>query len=272
MSDGGLNTQNRVSVEICVGDVASAEAAQAGGASRVELCGDLAAGGTTPSAGAIALACRRLAIPVHVLIRPRAGDFVYSGVELEVMRHDIEVAKTLGAAGIVMGVLTVDGTIDREQSASLAALARPLSLTFHKAFDEVSDHLEALETLVELGFDRVLTSGGQPTALEGVEMLAALVERARGRIAVMAGGRLDAESLARVIRQGKVDEVHLGSAVTETVRGAMTSGGRDGYETSWQRVDASQVVRIVARVNEVVADRRERSHWTTRPGICPGNP
>ena len=173
------------------------------------------------------------------------------------MRHDIEVAKALGAAGVVMGVLTADGTIDREQMASLAALARPLSLTFHKAFDQVSDHLEALETLMELGFDRVLTSGGRPTALEGVEMLAALVERARGRIAVMAGGRLDADSLACVIRQGKVNEVHLGSAVTETVRGAMTSGGRDGFETSWQRVDAGQVARIVVRVNEVLAGLME---------------
>ena len=149
MSRGGPTAQQRVRVEICVGDVASAEAAQAGGAFRVELCEHLAVGGTTPSAGAIALACRRLFIPVHVLIRPRAGDFVYSELELAVMRHDIEVAKSLGAAGIVMGVLTAGGTIDREQTASLAAHARPLSLTFHKAFDQVRDHLEALYTLID---------------------------------------------------------------------------------------------------------------------------
>jgi copper homeostasis protein len=257
MSRGGPVAQERVLVEICVGDVASAEAAQAGGAFRVELCDHLAVGGTTPSAGAIALACRRLSIPVHVLIRPRAGDFVYSELELAVMRHDIEVANSLGAAGIAIGVLTARGTVDRKQMASLAALARPLSLTFHKAFDQVSDHLEALDILLDLGFDRVLTSGGRPTALEGVEMLAALVERARGRLAVMAGGRLDADSLPRVIRQGKVNEVHLGSAVTETAPGTMTSGGRDGSKTSWQRVDTSQVVRILARVNEVVAELME---------------
>ena len=260
MSECQRLSQSRVMVEICVGDVASAEAAQAGGADRVELCDYLAAGGTTPSAGAIAVACRRLDIPVHVLIRPRAGDFVYSELELEVMRHDIELAKTLGAAGIVVGVLTVDALIDREQIGRLASLARPLSLTFHKAFDEVSNHLEALDVLLGLGFDRVLTSGGRPTALEGVEMLAALVGRAGGRIAVMAGGQLgvDAASLgARVIRQGKVNEVHLGSAVSEKTPDAMASGGRDGSETSWQRVDASQVVRIVARVNEVVAELME---------------
>lgn len=248
MSRGDQAEPGRVRVEICAGDVASAEAAQAGGAFRVELCEQLAVGGTTPSAGAIAVACRRLSIPVHVLIRPRAGDFVYSELELAVMRHDVEVAKSLGAAGIVMGVLTAHGTIDREQTARLAALARPLSLTFHKAFDQVSDHLEALDILLDLGFDRVLTSGGKPTALEGVELLAALVERARGRLAVMAGGRLDAESLPRVIRQGKVNEVHLGSAVSETTRRPMISGGYDDSSASWQRVDACQVVRIVALV------------------------
>jgi copper homeostasis protein len=240
--------QKRVIVEICVGDVASAEAAQAGGADRVELCDSLADGGTTPSAGAIALACRRLSIPVHVLIRPRAGDFVYSELELEVMRHDIEVAKTLGAAGIVMGVLTPDGLIDREQMASLAKLARPLSLTFHKAFDQVSDHPESLDILLDLGFDRVLSSGGCPTALDGVEMLSALVERAAGRLSIMAGGRVDANSLPRIIGQAKVNEIHLGSAVSVTTRGAMIECGRNDFDTMWQHVDARRVAQIVAIV------------------------
>ena len=108
------------------------------------------------------------------------------------MRHDIEVAKALGAAGVVFGVLTADGTIDREQMANLTELARPLSLTFHKAFDQVRDQAAALEVLMELGVDRVLTSGGQASAIEGVETLAMLVEKARGRLSVMAGGRLDA--------------------------------------------------------------------------------
>jgi copper homeostasis protein len=254
MSRGSRTKQALLTVEICAGDVASAQAAQAGGASRVELCDHLGVGGTTPSAGAIALACRRLSIPVHVLIRPRAGDFVYSELELEVMRHDIEVAKSLGAAGIVTGVLTAHGTIDRERTAGLAALARPLSLTFHKAFDQVSDHLEALDNLLDLGFDRVLTSGGRPTAIEGVEMLSALVERAAGRLIVMAGGRLDADTLPCVIRLGKVNEVHLGSAVSESPCGPMISSGHDDSSALSQRVDASQVVRIVALVNEVVAE------------------
>ena len=117
----------RVKVEICVGDVASAIAAEAGGADRVELCDNLAVGGTTPSAGTIAESCRRLSIPVHVLIRPRGGDFIYSEPEIAVMRHDIEVAKALGAAGVVLGVLTAEAAIDRDQTAELVALARPLS-------------------------------------------------------------------------------------------------------------------------------------------------
>ena len=237
-----------ITVEICVGDIASAMADGAGGADRVELCDNLAVGGTTPSAGAIAECCRRLSVPVNVLIRPRAGDFIYSEAELAVMRHDIEVAKALGVAGVVLGVLTPHAKIDSDQTAALAALARPLRLTFHKAFDQVRDPLEALDTLMGLGVDRVLTSGGRPTALEGVESVATLVKYADGRLAIMAGGRLDAGSLPRVIRQGKVSEVHLGSAVSETIPGAMTLMPRYGSDASRQCVDARRVAGIVALV------------------------
>jgi copper homeostasis protein len=238
-------------VEICVSDVGSAVAAQAGGADRVELCDNLQVGGTTPSAGAIALSCRSLSIPVHVLIRPRGGDFVYSELELAVMRHDIEAAKKLGAAGVVVGVLTPGAAVDAEGTAELAALARPLEVTFHKAFDQVCDPLEALDTLIGLGVSRVLTSGGRPSAFEGVETLAALVERAHGRLIVMAGGRLDAGSLPRVIRQGKVSEVHLGSAVSATAPGALRSAPRDGSEIAWQCVDVRRVAGIVDLVRRL---------------------
>jgi copper homeostasis protein len=248
MGEFGQLPQPRVSVEICAGDVASAEAGQAGGAHRIELCDQLSVGGTTPSAGTIGVACRRLSIPVHVLIRPRAGDFVYSELELAVMRHDIEAAKTLGAAGVALGVLTADGTIDREQMTMLAKLARPCSLTFHKAFDQVDDHLKALDILIELGVDRVLTSGGRATALQGAGMLAALVERAAGRLAIMAGGRLDAASLPAVIQQGKVNDVHLGSAVSQMRPGANTFAERDSSESSWACVDAHRVARMVELV------------------------
>jgi copper homeostasis protein len=236
----------RVTVEICVGEVESAIAAEAGGADRVELCDNLAVGGTTPSAGTIAESCRRLSIPVHILVRPRAGDFVYSESELAVIRHDIEAAKALGAAGIVLGVLTTDSTIDRDQTATLVALARPLRVTFHKAFDQARDLLEALDALIELNVDRVLTSGGRSTALAGLETLAKLVDRAGDQIAVMAGGSLDFDHLETIIRQGGIREVHLGSAVSRTVHGS---------ETSWNQTDPQQVAAVVSLVQSLRSSR-----------------
>jgi copper homeostasis protein len=238
----------RVQVEICVGDIASAIAAGAGGANRVELCDNLAVGGTTPSAGAIAESCRRLSIPVHVLIRPRGGDFVYSEPEIAVMKRDIETAKSLGAAGVVLGILTARAAIDRDQTAALTALARPLSVTFHKAFDQVVDPLKALEILIDLGVERVLTSGARPTALEGVEAIAHLVDLARDRIAVMAGGQLTIDNLETVIRQSHVREVHVGSAASRAVASPMVGTPGDGSDTSRTQTEPSYVAAIVAKV------------------------
>jgi copper homeostasis protein len=238
----------RVKVEICVGDVVSAIAAQAGGADRVELCDNLAVGGTTPSAGSIAETCRRVSIPVHVLIRPRGGDFLYSEPELAVMRRDIETAKALRASGVVLGVLTAEAAVDCEQTAALIALARPLSVTFHKAIDQTAEPLRALEMLIALGVDRVLTSGGRPTALEGVETLAKLVDRGRDRIVIMAGGQLTVDNLESVIRQSRVREVHLGSAASRGIESPMRSKPQDGSDTSWTQTEASCVAAIVARV------------------------
>jgi copper homeostasis protein len=234
-------------IEICVGDVESAIAAEVGGADRVELCDNLAVGGTTPSAGTIAEACRWLSIPVHVLIRPRAGDFVYSEREQAVMRHDLEAAKALGAAGVVLGFLTGERTVDRDRTAALIAVARPLSVTFHRAIDQTQDLVETLDALLAMGVDRVLTSGGRPSALDGVAMLKTMVDRAGDRIAVMAGGRLSLDNLETVIPGSAVREIHLGSAVTRTVAGAVPAP--DGFPTGWDRTDARRVAEIVALVH-----------------------
>jgi copper homeostasis protein len=241
----------RIKVEICVGDVASALAAAAGGADRVELCDNLSVGGTTPSAGTIAESCRRLSIPVQVLIRPRAGDFVYSEPEIAVMRHDIEIAKTLGAAGIVLGVLEPEGAIDQATTEALIALARPLSITFHKAFDRTPAPLRALDSLIEMGVERVLTSGGRPTALEGVATLAQLVDRARGRITIMAGGGLDIVNLETVIRRGHITEVHVGSAASRTFEGATPAPPLDGSDNTRSQTHAPVVAAIVAMVKSL---------------------
>jgi len=230
----------RITVEICVGDLRSAIEAGEGGADRVELCDRLEVGGTTPSAGTIAEAVRRLSIPVHVLIRPRAGDFIPNEAELAAMVDDVETTKQLGAAGVVLGVLHNDGLIDREATARLVEAARPLSVTFHKAFDRTPNPAEALETLIELGVERVLTSGGEPTAEEGAEALAALIRQAKDRIGVIVAGSLSIENLPEIVRQTKAGEVHLGSAAADLIPSPATFQPMD-----WRGTRAEKVRRIV---------------------------
>jgi len=203
-----------VAVEICVVGVESALAAAEGGADRVELCEYLSVGGVTPSAGAIGLACRKLRIPLHVLIRPRAGDFIYSPLDLEVMERDVETAKSLGAAGVVLGVLHPDGSINVEHTSKLVQLARPMSVTFHKAFDECLAPETALEALCVIGVDRILTSGQRPSAREGIPLLAKLTDQANGRLVVMAGGRIT-EADATLLIEAGLREIHIGSNACE---------------------------------------------------------
>jgi copper homeostasis protein len=198
-------------VEICVQGIESALAAQAGGADRIELCEDLAVGGVTPSAGTIAVVCQRLTIPVHVLIRPRGGDFTCTEAEFEVMRHDIQVARSLGAAGVVIGLLDPDGAIDRERTARLIEAARPLSITFHKAFDHAADSNAALDELIGLGVARVLTSGGMAKAIDGLDRLVALNRRAAARIMIMPGGRISEADIPTLTKRD-FREIHVGSA------------------------------------------------------------
>lgn len=198
-----------VVLEACVDSVESALAAQAGGADRVELCDDLLEGGTTPSAGSIELCRERLHIPLHVLVRPRGGDFVYSDLELEVMQRDIALAGRLGAHGVVFGALQPDGSVDVERTRALLGVARPMTVTFHRAFDFTPDADAALDALIVLGVDRVLTSGQAPTAKEGTRTLTRLVTRAAGRIGILACGSVSEENIAEITRLTGVREVHV---------------------------------------------------------------
>ncbi len=201
-----------LTLEICVEGVASALAALEGGADRIELCESLAVGGVTPSAGAIAAACRHAGHrPVHVLIRSRGGAFDADPREWEAIRHDLAMAKALGAAGVVFGFLTTDHQIDEDRTAALIAEARPLSVTFHRAFDATADAPQALEILIRLGIDRVLTAGGVDGARVSIERIARLVEQAAGRITILAAGGLTTADFAALARVG-VREVHAGSA------------------------------------------------------------
>lgn len=197
--------------EVCVESAEGAVAAQAGGAHRVELCSDLLEGGLTPSHGTLQVARARLQIGIMAMVRPRGGDFCYSEVEFAVMREDLLAAKGLGADGVVFGVLHPDGTVDRERTAELIALARPLPVTFHRAFDVTRDPLEALETLIALGVDRVLTSGQEPSVLEGLDLVAELVTRAAGRIIVMPGGGITVRTVGRIAAASGARELHFAS-------------------------------------------------------------
>jgi copper homeostasis protein len=205
---GTSSEHQPVVMEVCVDSVDSAIAAERGGADRVELCDNLLEGGTTPSAGAIGIVRRRLGIRMHVIIRPRGGDFCYSADEFEIMKQDIEVAKSLGANGVVIGILTPDGDVDVARTRELVALARPLAVTFHRAFDVTRDPFAALETLIEIGIDRILTSGQEPSVVEGLDLIVELVRKAAGRVIIMPGGGTE-RNLPKVLAVTGVKEVHV---------------------------------------------------------------
>ena len=223
---------SEILLECCVGSVESAVNAELGGAGRVELCSALELGGVTPSSAAIRLARERIDIPLFVLVRPRGGDFHYSPVEVEVMKTDIAAARDLGADGIVLGISRKDGNVDVERTAELIEAAGGASITFHRAFDSTPDPLAALETLRELGVNRVLTTGGARRAEEGLAGLGKLVEAAAGRIGILPGGGINHENCRRIIEQTGAREIHVGSAVCSAGPRQEASGlGPGGIET-----------------------------------------
>jgi copper homeostasis protein len=238
-------------IEICVDSAAGAFAAQRGGANRVELCDNLLEGGTTPSAGSIKVARRGLKIGLQVIIRPRPGDFLYDENEMEVMREDIRVAKDLGADGVVIGCLTAEGEIDKARTKELLSLARPMNVTFHRAFDMCRDPQKGLEDLIALGVDRVLTSGQEASCLEGLELIAALQKQAAGRIIVMPGGGITPRNLQRIVKGTGVNEVHL--SARSSVESGMTyrnsrvfmGGTLRPPEFGWKMTDEKIVANVV---------------------------
>lgn len=195
-------------VEICAGSVQSAINAQLAGAQRVELCEGLVLGGTTPSFGTIALARKSISIDLNVLIRPRSGDFLYTDLEFETMKEDIRMAKQLGCNGVVCGILHADGSVDVKRTRELVELARPLSFTFHRAFDRASDPMKALDDVIATGADRILTSGQKAKAIDGAPLLKQLVEKAAGRIVIMPGSGVNAANILALAETG-AQEVHF---------------------------------------------------------------
>ncbi len=196
-------------LEVCTENVAGVVAAGAAGAHRIELCSALAEGGVTPSLGLFRQARARSRLPIHVLIRPRAGNFCYSDTEIEVMLDDITLFKRAGADGLVFGVLDEDSTLNLPQMEHLMEAAGNVPVTFHRAFDRCREPLEVLEQLVVLGVTRLLTSGGQPDALKGAPLIRDLTEQAAGRLTVMAGGGVRPHHAAQLVRESGVTELHV---------------------------------------------------------------
>lgn len=240
--------------EVCANGVESCMAAQEGGADRVELCAGIPEGGTTPSYGEIKVARRKLThTRLHVIIRPRGGDFLYTPLEVERMIEDIKVCRDMGADGVVIGCLRADGTLDIEANRRLVEAAQGMSVTFHRAFDRANDPVAALEQLIALGVDRVLTSGQQPTALEGTALLQQLNEQASGRITILAGCGVNESNIKDIQLATGVHEFHFSARVPvksrmQYLNPEVYMGARDADEGTLMYTSADRVRATIAQL------------------------
>ena len=236
-------------LEIAVDLIQSAVFAEESGADRIELCENLAQGGVTPSAGKIRLAKEMLKIPVFVLIRPRKADFLYSGLEFEVMLNDIKLAKQLGADGIVSGVLTADGSIDVSRTDKLVQTSWPMPFTFHRAIDMCREPLAAVDQLADIGVRRILTSGQKATAADGRGLIRKLIERSAGRLHIIAGGGVRPASLDLLLSIPGLSEFHASARRPVKSKmeyfGTTTMGNEEvDEEFHWQEVDPLMVMEM----------------------------
>jgi len=246
----------QVNLEVCSNSVDSALAAQEGGAFRVELCDNLVEGGTTPSYGQIALARKLLSIKLYVLIRPRGGDFLYTDTEYEIMKADVAYCIKTRCDGVVIGVLNADGTVDKQRSGELAKMAKDagLGVTFHRAIDMCVDMEQALEDIISISCERILTSGGKSTAVEGVNVIAHLIQKAKGRIAIMPGAGINETTVADIVHFTGATEVH--SSARKDIKSKMTyrndhilMGYGETDEYSFSQTDPERVKEIIRLAN-----------------------
>ena len=230
-------------LEICTFSLASCLTAQEAKAHRIELCGGMPEGGTTPSAGLLMAARKTLHIPIYVMIRPRGGDFLYNQSEIQTMQYDIGMAKNLGADGIVLGMLDKNGNVDKALTARLVAQAYPLKVTFHRAFDRTVDVSQAIEAIIECGCERILTSGQANTADLGLATLASICQQAQGRIEIMAGSGVNAQNATIMLKTG-VDALHFSAKKTlpsgMIYRGGQISMGSNSAIPEFETVEADQ--------------------------------
>ena len=240
-------------LEICSNSFSSAMQAQLAGAHRIELCAALEVGGITPSASTVQLTCQILhkrlndiATKVHVLIRPRSGDFCYSPIELGLIRRDILFCQECGADGLAIGLLNPDGTVDQKNTAELARLSKNMSLTFHRAFDLVANPFEALEKIIDMGFDTILTSGQATSAMEGSTLIRQLIEKAAGRIDIMPGGGIHAGNIQELAKQTLANSFHL--SAKSRVQKSISHFDNDLFETEYWETNAEEVRRVLEKL------------------------
>jgi copper homeostasis protein len=244
-------------LEVCANSITSALAAQRGGALRVELCENLQEGGTTPSFGQILMARKLLHIKLYVLIRPRGGDFLYTDTEFETMAADIRYCIDAGCDGIVTGILKADGSIDKERNLELVRTAKQwgLGVTFHRAFDMCANQKQAMEDIIELGFERILTSGGKSTAMEGASTIANLVKKAAGRISIMPGSGINEHNAADLVHYTGVTEIHASAKIAveskmQYKNDHILMGGNYGNEYIFEQTSEQAVIGILKKVNK----------------------
>ena len=244
-------------IEICVDTVESAIEAQNAGADRIELCNNLLEGGTTPGFGTICSARNNLTIGLNVIIRPRGGDFLYSDLDFDIMRRDIDSCGECGVDGIVLGILEPDGSIDIERTAKLIDFARPMSATFHRAFDMCNDPFRGLEDVIATGADRLLTSGQKNRANEGVDLINKLITAADGRIIIMPGSGINDSNIVRIAQCSGAKEFHLtGRKVIESgmsYRKQDISLGAGSYISDFSRkvADSDMIRSIISNLKMI---------------------
>jgi copper homeostasis protein len=239
-------------LEICVDNVESAIEAQNAGADRIELCNNLMEGGTTPGLGTISSAKSNITIGLHVIIRPRGGDFLYSGLDYDIMRRDIESCREYGVDGVVLGILLPDGTIDIDRTAKLTELAKPMSVTFHRAYDMCKDPFKGLEDVITTGADRLLTSGQKNRAEEGVELISQLIKQAGKRIIIMPGSGINLSNINHIAVKTGAKEFHLtGRKVIDSEmiyrKENIYMGGTSGIQEYSRKVSDPDMIRSIIR-------------------------
>jgi copper homeostasis protein len=239
-----------VQTEVVVYNIESALAAQEGRADRIELCDNPGDGGTTPSYGVIENVRQHVSMDVYVMIRPRGGDFYYSSYEFHAIKRDIDQCQKLSVDGVVFGILNADGTIDKKRCKELIDRARPLKVTCHRAFDMTRDPFEALEDCIEVGFDRILTSGQKAKAIDGVDLIAELIQKANGRIAIMPGSGVNEETVEEIVKKTRAKEIHFSAvAFRESEmkfrnKNISGMGSDEGSEFKIRTVDPERVKKI----------------------------